>query len=123
MTTVTKKIAIRRGAHGRQEIVAPDTEKPSVKPGRIPRISKLMALAIQFDDMIRQGVVRDMSELATLCHVTQPRISQIMGLLQLSPAIQEELLFLPRVVDGEDPVTEKELRAVVKEVDWGKQQT
>jgi hypothetical protein len=33
----------------------------------------------------------------------------------------EALLFLPRVEKGRDPVTERELRAVVAEADWGRQ--
>ena len=37
------------------------------------------------------------------------------------PDIQEELLFLPRVEKGQDPIFEREVRAVAKETDWGKQ--
>ena len=36
------------------------------KPGRIPRISRLMALAIRFDGLLRDGIVPDQSELARL---------------------------------------------------------
>jgi hypothetical protein len=59
----------------------------TVAEGRIPRISRLMALAIHFDRLIREGKVADMSELARLAHVTQPRMTQIMNLnhLDLSP--------------------------------------
>lgn len=38
----------------------------------------------------------------------------------LAPDIQEAILFLPRVERGKDPVTERELRAVVRELDWGR---
>lgn len=60
----------------------------------MPRISKLMALAIHCDALIRNGDVADQSELARLLHVTQPRMTQIMNLLLLAPDIQEALLFL-----------------------------
>lgn len=40
---------------------------------------------------------------------------------RLSFLTLRELLFLPRVKSGKDPVTERELRAVVAEVDWGRQ--
>ena len=44
-----------------------------------------------------------------------------MNLLNLAPDIQEALLFLPRVDGGKDRVTERELRAIVHEVDWVRQ--
>lgn len=45
-------------------------------------------------------------------------MSQIMGLLQLAADIQDAILSLPLVESGKDPVTERELRAVVAEADW-----
>jgi hypothetical protein len=50
------------------------------------------------------------------------RMSQIMGLTELAPAIQEELLFLPRTVLGRDRIYENELREIAREVDWEQQQ-
>lgn len=44
-----------------------------------------------------------------------------MNLLNLTPDIQEEILFLPRVPRGRDPIREKQLRAIAAEVDWGAQ--
>ena len=46
---------------------------------------------------------------------------QIMGLTNLAPKIQEELLFLPATRAGSDAITEKHLRALVKVVDWESQ--
>jgi hypothetical protein len=43
--------------------------------------------------MLRKGVVADQSELARICEVTQPRMTQIMNLLHLAPDIQEQILF------------------------------
>ena len=80
-----------------------------------------MALAIRFERLMREGVVADQSELARLAHVTQPRMTQIMNLLHLAPDIQEALLFLPRVVEGKDAITEKMLRPIAAEVDWERQ--
>jgi len=42
-------------------------------------------------------------------------------LLYLTPDIQEEELFLPVVASGRDPVTERDLRPIVAEVDCGRQ--
>ena len=44
-----------------------------------------------------------------------------MNLLCLAPDIQEAILFLPPVESGRDPVTERELRVIVAEVEWGRQ--
>ena len=41
--------------------------------------------------------------------------------LNLAPDIQERILFLPRVKSGRGLVTERELREVSMEVDWGRQ--
>ena len=80
-----------------------------------------MALAIRFDQLVRDGVVADQAELARLGNVSRARISQILNLLSLAPDIQEAILFLPRVERGKDPVTERDLRSIVAEVDWGRQ--
>ncbi len=52
-----------------------------------------------------------------LGHVSRARVTQIMNLLNLVPEIQDALLYLPPVEQGRDPLTERELRAVVAEVD------
>lgn len=121
MITVKRRIQIDREAHGRRRVAAPTPETADVAPGRIHRISRLMAVAIRLDGMLRSGEVDDLTELARLSHVTQPRMSQILNLALLAPDIQEELLHLPRVVDGRDLIHEKMLRPISAEVDWRKQ--
>lgn len=76
-----------------------------------------MALAIRFEQLGHDGVVADYAELARLGRVTRARMTQIMNLLGLAPDIQEAILFLPAVERGKDFVMERELRAVVREVD------
>jgi hypothetical protein len=44
-----------------------------------------------------------------------------MSLLHLAPDIQEELLFLPREIEGRDPIRERMVRSIAAEVDWGRQ--
>jgi hypothetical protein len=99
----------------------PPPEPPAAK-GRIPRVSKLMALAIRFDQMLVNGEIASMSELARLAHVSQPRMTQIMNLLHLAPDIQDELLNLPPVQAGEDPITERDLRPITALRSWAAQQ-
>ena len=48
-------------------------------------------------------------------------MTQIMNLLHLAPDIQEELLFLPPVTTGKDPVHERMLRPIVAETSWQRQ--
>ena len=88
----------------------------------MPRLARLIALAIHFDGLIRKGMVRDYADLARLGHVTRARVTQIMNLLNLAPDIQEEILFLPRTTSGRDPVSERQVRPTVAEPDWRWQQ-
>jgi hypothetical protein len=87
---------------------------------RIPRVARLMALAVKFQDMVDRGEVRDYADLARLGHVTRARMSQIMNLLLLAPDIQEHLLFL-YAEPGALPATERELRTVATRISWEEQ--
>jgi hypothetical protein len=80
-----------------------------------------MALAIRCDQLIRDGIVANQSELAQFGHVTTARMTQIMTLLNLSPDIQEHILFLPRVERGRDPIIENDVRPIAQTFDWNKQ--
>jgi hypothetical protein len=44
-----------------------------------------------------------------------------MNLLYLAPDIQEEIFFLPPVIDGRPAITERHLRQVLKTVVWSEQ--
>jgi hypothetical protein len=44
-----------------------------------------------------------------------------MNLLHLAPDIQEQVLFLPRIERGKEPIQERELRRIAAVPDWGKQ--
>ncbi|GAB6166187.1 hypothetical protein JCM19992_35360 [Thermostilla marina] len=121
MITVTKQVVFTRSARGRKRLADKPALEPLLPLGRVPRVSRVMALAIQFDRLLREGVVRNTTELARLAHVTQPRITQVMQLLHLAPDIQEELLFLPPVTQGRDPITERDVRSIAAILDWRKQ--
>lgn len=120
MTTVTRQIHFANKS--RRKIARPGpAPEPSALVGRTPRVSKLMALAIRFDQLLRKGQIADQSELARLAHVTQPRMTQILNLLHLAPDIQEELLHFPPIEAGKDRVTERDLRPITRMRDWRKQ--
>ncbi len=121
MITVKRKVQFTREAHGRRRVSPATTEPKPLEPGRVPRISRLMAVAIRLEGLLRSGEVSDIPELARLGHVTQPRMSQILALTLLAPDIQEELLFLPRVTTGKSAIHEKMLRPLSAEIDWARQ--
>ncbi|GIW84008.1 MAG: hypothetical protein KatS3mg106_521 [Gemmataceae bacterium] len=121
MITVKKQVFFSRGSRGRRRVGDQSPPSQVVPAGRVPRVSRVMALAIEFDRLLREGIVSSTIELARLAQVTQPRITQVMNLLHLAPDIQEELLFLPRVTVGRDPINEKQLRRLCAEISWRKQ--
>lgn len=112
---VQKKKKIELPCSSRQE--RPEYDEV-VLPGRLPRITRLMALAIRGDDLIRAGKLEDMTHLAQICKVTQARISQILSLKMLAPDIQEQLLSLPRLAEGKPEITEKSVRQITMLDDW-----
>lgn len=114
MITIQRKL--RLGQQGRKRKAR---GKPDV--GRVPRVARLMALAIRFDRMIRDGVVADQAELARLGHVTRARLTQIMNLLALAPDMQEAILHLEPTSHGRDRICERDLRSISKVTDWLKQ--
>jgi hypothetical protein len=66
-------------------------------------------------------VVETQAELAELAKLTPARVTQIMNLLGLAPNIQEEIFFLPAVIEGRPAVTERHLRQVLKTAVWNEQ--
>ncbi len=90
-------------------------------PARLPRITRLMALAIKFQDMVDRGDVRDYADLARLGYVTRARITQIMNLLNLAPDIQEAILDNSSAWCAKSTITEGELRSVSRIIDWSDQ--
>lgn len=105
--TIEFPVHFTRGAAGRKEVnVGVEPAAPTFETGQVPRVARLMALAIRFEELVRLGEVESHADLARLGQVTRARISQIMDLLCLAPDIQEELLFLPRIERERDAVSE-----------------
>jgi len=120
MIRIERRVHFGRGRRTRKELREGDAT-PEPPAGRVPRVSRLMALAIRLDQLISDGVVTDQAELARLGHVSRARLTQIMNLLCLAPNIQEEILFLPKTERGRDVITEKQLRPIAGVSDWRKQ--
>ena len=108
---------LTRGRKARRDLPA----LASPNAGRVPRVARLMALAIRFEGLVRSGDVADYASLAELGHVSRARMTQIMNLLCLAPDIQEAILFLPRTVRGRDQIILAQLQPIAGQLDWGRQ--
>ena len=87
--TVSTHVRFERQRKGARRIArTPEPLATDGPCGRLPRITRLMALAIHFDGLVQSGAVSNYAELARLGNVTRPRVTQIMNLLNLAPEIQ-----------------------------------
>ena len=124
MISVKRRIEVKNTSTGRRLVVASPAasaaEPPPPEP-TVPSVSRLLALAIRFEEQIRSGAVRDQSALARRLKVTQPRMTQIMNLTLLAPDIQEQVLSLKAFKGRRDRVNERKLRRIAGEPCWEKQ--
>jgi hypothetical protein len=122
-TTLTIEVPMHFQHVGRcgRKALRSGVEKPALSPGRVPRVARLMALALRFDELVLTGQVGSYSVLASLGHVTRARVSQIMNLLCLTADIQEALLFLPPTPRGRDAIILADLLPIAATFDWRKQ--
>ena len=118
-TTFTRKLHIHIGRNTRRELRR--GASPKRPKFRTPRISKLMALAIHYDDMINRGQIEDYATVARFGQLSRARISQIINLVRLAPDIQEEILFMPRTTKGRDWLNTNNLGPISYEFDWARQ--
>jgi hypothetical protein len=118
---VTYALDFCAGKQGRRENkgFASGRQPPATEAARgsMPRIARLMALAIRFEELVRNQSIGDYAELARLGRVTRARMTQIMKLLDLAPDIQEQILFL----SDSRGLSERILRPVVSRTDWDEQ--
>ena len=95
--------------------------KAESAPSEVPRITRLLALALKFEGLLQQGAVKDYAELARLGQVSRARITQIMNLLSLAPDIQQQILSWAREGPDVRSVRETSVRALSSEVIWSRQ--
>ncbi len=97
-------------------------EVAPVRTGRVLRVARLLAFAHQIDAKVRSGEYIDLADAARKLGLTRARVTQVVNLTLLAPAIQEAVLTWPTIVTGRDPVTERTLRRIVAESAWRRQQ-
>jgi DNA invertase Pin-like site-specific DNA recombinase len=98
---------------------------PSARRGerteRVPRIARLLALALRFEELIRSRVVSNYVALAQVGRVSRSRVTQMTSLLNLAPDIQEEILFLRPEEAQRLGISEPSLRKLTATLLWSKQ--
>ena len=98
---VTCKAGLRKGMPTK-----PSSEKPAT------RIARMLALAYHVERLVDDGKLRDFAHAAELLGVSRPRLSQVMGLLNLAAGIQKGILV------GGVAVSERRMRFVSSEACW-----
>ena len=109
---------VREGRH-----VAYAAEPPPAPPEPVRRpakVARMLALAHQLEAAIAAGEFADRADVARRLGFTRARVTQLLDLTLLAPDIQEAVLQM-EAVDGVEPMSERELRAVVRVVGWGEQ--
>ena len=117
--TINRKFHVATKRCGSKQIQSGTASVTSA--GRVPRISRLLALAHHCFRLVLTGAIINQSELAYFGQISTTRMTQIMWLDNLAPDIQEEILFLPRTTQGRDPIKEADIRPIAKTLDWSKQ--
>jgi hypothetical protein len=93
----------------------------NMRTERVPRITRLLALALKFEELIRSGEVSNYAVLARLARVSRSRVTQMTSLLSLAPDIQEEILFLRPAEAKQLRISEPSLRKLTATLLWNKQ--
>lgn len=101
--------------------VAEPCGSPGATSGRLPRVTQVLALAIQFQDMIERGEARHYADLARLGCLTRERMSQIMELIWLAPDIQKEILEFPSTHTSRFLISETAVRQIAGRLRWAEQ--
>jgi len=110
-------LALRRSVRRSRKRQSDNLARARLNPA-LPRITRLMALAIKLDGLMRGPETIKRTDIAQLGRVSRSRITQILNLLLLAPDLQERLLFLAPAGKGREPICEKKIRQLAYEYDW-----
>ena len=79
--------------------------------------ARMLALAHHVEAAIGQGRLKSAADMAYQLGFTRARMTHLLDLLLLAPDIQEDVLFL-EAVDGQEPLSERVLRAIAHAGAW-----
>lgn len=84
-----------------------------------PRLRQSLMLAYQIEQIVADGQVKDFTQAAKWLNMTKARLSQIMGLVNLAPAIQEEIILTdsPKI----RKISAQQILDITVEPDWNQQ--
>lgn len=93
-------------------------DAPPPGTGKLPRLTQVLAQALQFEEMVRAREVKDFAGLARLGCLSRARISQVVKLAWLAPDVQQEILGLLRSSAGRFAISEVAARRLAVEPAW-----
>ena len=114
------QVHFQTGYRGRKHLRKGACSKgPELPNEDLPRLTRLLALAHRWNQLIEEGVVDNYAEIARMMGLSRARVTQIMDLLYLAPKIQEEILLAsdkPQLI-----IPERSVRKIFRIHDWIKQ--
>ena len=110
-------VRVRRG-HGHGFVGEAVQKKKSTR--RPAKVAQMLAMAHHLQSKIDQGEIKDRAELARRLGITRARVTQILDMTLLAPAIQKEVLFM-EAVDRREPMSERDLHQFARRPAWADQ--
>jgi hypothetical protein len=115
--SISIDVHLKLGDCGHQ-FIRKGTKPRQIKPTRLPRIARLMALAIKYEQLIEKGTIKNQTELSHLAGVDRSHVSRILRLRLLAPRIQEALLTLSEATKDADPILWKDVDTLTQVASW-----
>lgn len=102
-----------------KKIHAPTRDGQARQLAKEPSVRKTLLLAHQLEQHLALGKIKDLSQASAWMGISHSRLSHIIGLLNLSPAIQAEIMSEDSTSLSNIP--EHKLRNISAEADWNEQ--
>jgi hypothetical protein len=83
------------------------------KGPRTPRVVKLLRKALEWQALLESGEAANQAAIARREGITRARVTQVMGMLQLAPEIQQHILSMSDAV-RRPAITERALRPIAQ---------
>lgn len=112
--TIRRQVHFGRGADRKTSLL--DENRPAEEVHVPARVARVMALAIHLQ-RVTNSRLQNLAAVARSAGVSRARVTQIVNLNLLAPDIQESILGLS-FGGGREPVTDRDLRPLVREPDW-----
>lgn len=92
---------------------AKDRNRKPPKAARTPRVVELLRKALEWQTLLESGQLSNQAAIARREGVTRARVTQVMGLLRLTPEIQNHILAMPDTAHR-PAITERFLRPIAR---------